>query len=183
VEETEVLREVTIAGLMMRLRLDRIDRLENGMQLIVDYKSSAIAPKVWADERPEDVQLPLYATYAVSGDLGGLVFAQVRPSQMKFQGRVYDAASTLFSWLSKSSGLVKNPLTPDQMESWRTMIERLGEDFVRGVAAVDPREAGKPCKDCHLQAVCRIYENESLLAALDEDGEDSADTEAGASDA
>ena len=38
VSETEVKREVTIAGLTLRLRLDRIDELPDGGQLVIDLQ-------------------------------------------------------------------------------------------------------------------------------------------------
>jgi RecB family exonuclease len=168
VSETEARRDVTIAGLKLTLRLDRIDRLENGQELIVDYKSSEIGPSAWAGERPDDVQLPLYATFAAPDALEGLVFARVRPGQTKFYGRVRDASS-LQPGLNRQNALVKNPLTGQQLEEWRNKIERLAEDFLAGRADVDPKDPRKTCEQCHLHTVCRIYENQSLAAALDED--------------
>ena len=162
---TEILREVAIAGLMLKVRLDRVDRLENGKALIVDYKSSDVGPSAWAGERPDDVQLPLYATFgSAEEDLEGLVFARVRPGEAKFCGRVRDAAGTLQQVLNARNGLVKDPLTELQMEDWRERIERLGEDFLEGRAEVDPKEPGKTCESCHLHAVCRIYESQPLAA-------------------
>jgi ATP-dependent helicase/nuclease subunit B len=176
VSGTEVMRRVTVAGLALKVRLDRVDRLQNGNVLIVDYKSSDVGPKAWAGERPDDVQLPLYATFAApEEDLEGLVFARVRPGEKtKFCGRVRDAAGTLQPGLSARNGLVKDPLTELQLEDWRERIERLGEDFLAGRAEVDPKEPGKTCDSCHLHAVCRIYESQPLAAGAD-DTEDSGD--------
>ena len=46
------------------LRLDRIDRLNDGSLLVIDYKSGNVSPNAWELPRPDDVQLPLYAGFA-----------------------------------------------------------------------------------------------------------------------
>jgi ATP-dependent helicase/nuclease subunit B len=167
---TEVSSQVTVAGLTLDLRLDRIDELQNGGSLVVDYKSSEVGPKAWEGDRPDDVQLPLYATFAVTEKLDGLVFARVRPGNVKFYGRVREASASLRTDLSGRDNLVKEPLTEQQLSHWRQQIERLGEDFVAGHSEVDPKNAGQPCETCHLHAVCRIYENQPLAAlAVDDD--------------
>ena len=76
---TEVTKNITVEGLELRLRLDRIDQLIDNSLLVVDYKSGSVSPSTWDSSRPEDVQLPLYATFALPPDqeLGGLVFAKV----------------------------------------------------------------------------------------------------------
>jgi hypothetical protein len=47
------------------LRLDRIDRLNDGSLLVIDYKTGDVSPKSWDLPRPDDVQLPLYAGFAL----------------------------------------------------------------------------------------------------------------------
>jgi probable DNA repair protein len=177
VAETEARRVVTVAGLELTLRLDRIDQLPNGGRLIIDYKSSEVAPKAWEGDRPDDVQLPLYATFAAPGDLEGLLFARLRPGKTQFHGRVRDAAGSLFAGLGKQSNLIKNPLTDRQLDEWHDRIEQLGRDFLAGRADVDPKDPVKTCERCHLHAVCRIYENQPLAALADEDEDRDEDQE------
>jgi RecB family exonuclease len=168
VAETEVKREVTIAGLTFRLRLDRIDELPDGGKLVIDYKSGEVGPKAWSGDRPDDVQLPLYATFAVPEDLEGLVFARVRPGQTKFYGRLRSAAASLRHDLTRRDKLVSDPLTGQQLEEWRERIEQLGADFIAGRADVDPKSPGKTCQTCHLHVVCRIYEDQAFAPHSDE---------------
>jgi ATP-dependent helicase/nuclease subunit B len=171
VAETEARREVTVAGLKLTLRLDRIDELPNGDWLIIDYKSSEVGPKAWEGDRPDDVQLPLYATFAAPDTLEGLLFARLRQGKTQFHGRVRNAANSLLAGLGKQSNLVKNPLTDRQSDEWHDRIEQLGRDFLAGRADVDPKDPVKTCERCHLHAVCRIYENQPLAALADEDDE------------
>ena len=170
VAATEVKRTVHIAGLTFDLRLDRLDLLSDGSQLVIDYKSGNVSPSAWELPRPDDVQLPLYAGFALEADevLGGLVIAKVRAGEMKFAGRVGDAAATLFAGLKGGSPLVKNPFTAEQLLDWRDCIQQLARDFLAGRTEVDPRETPKTCERCGLQTLCRIQENAALLTAEDE---------------
>jgi len=170
VAETEVRREVTIAGLTLRLRLDRIDELQDGGKLVVDYKTGVVGPRAWEGDRPDDVQLPLYATLAIQEKLEGLVFAKVRPGESHFSGRVRDANGTLQPDLGARSTLVQNPLNDEQLQLWREQIERLGQDFLAGRAEVDPKDSQKTCQTCHLHAVCRIRER--VVTIDDENGDE-----------
>lgn len=180
VARTELDVTRSIAGLTLKLRLDRIDRLSDGSLLVIDYKTGDVSPKAWEMPRPNDVQLPLYAGFGLdeelrtelqqeagnadedetAGRVGGLVFAKVRPGEMCFAGRVGDARATLLSGLGSSLALVKRKFTAEEMDDWRQYIEQMARDFVAGRAEVDPREYPKTCGSCDLQAICRIEENQ-----------------------
>ena len=73
----------------MKLRLDRLDRLNDGSLLVIDYKSGNVAIKSWELPRPDDVQLPLYAAFGLDREreTGGLVFAKVRTGDPSSQAR------------------------------------------------------------------------------------------------
>jgi probable DNA repair protein len=178
--ETESARTKTIVGLTLKLRLDRIDRLSDDSLLVIDYKSGNVAPKSWELPRPDDVQLPLYAGFALDREnevLGGLVFAKVRPGDQSLVGRVFDPAATLFAGLKPVSTLVKNSLTTEVLMDWREAIEKLAKDFLAGRAQVDPREYPKTCDRCGLQTICRIQENRAALEADDEQEDSEAANE------
>jgi ATP-dependent helicase/DNAse subunit B len=179
VAETEVDRTIHISGLTIDLRLDRIDRLNDGSLLVIDYKSGDVSPKAWELPRPDDVQLPLYAGFALDREdevLGGLAFAKVRPGDLAFTGHVGDPAATLFAGLKGSSTLVKNALSAEQLIGWREHIKQLAKDFLTGRAEIDPREYPKTCERCGLQTLCRVEESkgQSQLEG-DEDDADSAE--------
>ena len=65
VAETEAGRSVSVGGLAIDLRLDRIDRLNDDSLLVIDYKTGDVTHKSWERPRPDDVQLPLYAGFAL----------------------------------------------------------------------------------------------------------------------
>jgi ATP-dependent helicase/nuclease subunit B len=176
VEQTELDSTASIHGLLLRLRMDRVDQLNDGTRLIIDYKTGNVSSKSWELPRPDDVQLPLYAGFGLdraSNPLGGLVFAKVRAGKHSFAGRVTDAKSTLQHNLSARSELVKKPFTVEEMIDWRTYIEQMAADFVAGHAEVDPREYPQTCERCGLEALCRVRETRWL----DDDGEDAAEAD------
>ena len=176
VAETEVERTIHLAGLTFDLRLDRIDRLKDDSLLVIDYKSGDVATKLWDLPRPDDVQLPLYAGFAVEGDLGGLAFAKARAGNLKLVGHFFNAATVLFDGLKVSSSLVKKKLTDELLSKWRAHIEELASDFLTGRAEVNPRQYPKTCERCGLQALCRIQEKKFRDPLEDE--EDGYDAEA-----
>ena len=169
--ETEAKRTISLAGLTFSLRLDRLDRLNDGSVLVVDYKTGDVSPKSWELPRPDDIQLPLYAGFALGDDdlLGGLTFAKVRPGKHEFAGCIGAPSGTLFAGLKNGTALMKNALQAEQLDSWKKAIERLAEDFLAGRADVDPRDYPKTCERCRLQTLCRVQENR---IALDEDESD-----------
>ena len=168
--ETEADRAIHLAGLTFDVRLDRIDRLIDKSLLVIDYKTGLVTPKSWDPPRPEDVQLPLYAGFALDpeSELGGLTFAKVRAGQTEFAGRIGDAKATLRTDLTAGSNLVKNALTAEQLIEWREYIERLARNFLAGCADVDPREYPRTCERCGLQTLCRVQENRTLPESEDD---------------
>jgi probable DNA repair protein len=180
VVETEQKNTVAIAGLSLNLRLDRIDRLNDDSLLVIDYKTGDVSPKLWDLPRPDDVQLPLYAGFALPPreELGGLMFAKLRAGERhrEFAGRVRDANATLLSDLKGNKGLVRNTLNDEDMDAWRTYIEQMARDFLAGRAEVDPRHYPKTCERCGLQTLCRIQENQpGAEPDENEDGEEAID--------
>ena len=178
--ETEQKSAVAIAGLSLNLRLDRIDRLIDGSLLVIDYKTGDVSPKLWDLPRPDDVQLPLYAGFALPpGEaLGGLVFAKLRAGEgnREFTGRVRDAKATLLSNLKSTTNLARKPLGNEDMDAWRAYIEQMARNFLAGRAETDPRDYPRTCEHCGLQTICRIQENQPEAETDEnEEGEEASD--------
>ena len=63
-----------IAGLSIRLTVDRIDELPDGRRILIDYKTGVVQPSQWFGQRPEEPQLPLYSM-VVEGEKAAVLFA------------------------------------------------------------------------------------------------------------
>jgi len=179
VVDTEKKSEVSIADRKLTLRLDRIDRLIDNSLLVIDYKTGNVTPQSWELPRPNDVQLPLYAGFAIGEgeELGGLVFAKLRPGERgrELTGRVRRARETLLNDLNGATNLVKNPLEPGDLDGWRDCIQGLAWDFLTGRAEVDPRKYPETCERCSLQAICRVEENLPVIIDEESEGEEDSD--------
>ncbi len=159
VEATEkVLDDVSVGGLKLRLRADRIDCVGEGQRLLVDYKSGQVSTKDWDGMRPNEPQLPLYATFGNVEDVCGVVFARINVEKTRLEGCVSDARAQLFANTTASSKLMKNPYDQTMRDEWTTALLNLAEDFLHGEAQVDPKEQKKTCKFCALPGLCRVAE-------------------------
>ena len=109
--------EVTIAGIALSLKVDRIDELADGRHVILDYKTGDPKPKEWEGARIAEPQLPVYATY-VGSEPAGVMFAKVRADDCAFVGlgaeaglvdgvkAAVDWAATLAQWRAAIAAIV-----------------------------------------------------------------------------
>lgn len=145
--------------LQLHLKVDRIDRLADQSLAIVDYKTGRQIPgqSTWLQERPENMQLPLYAIAAresLQEPIGALCLAQVNAEKYSYSGLV---ASSNFHPQVK-------PLPDDDDHDWQSLGDRfsaavgaLATEFEQGVQRVDPVNGERTCEFCRLQALCRIF--------------------------
>lgn len=149
--EPEQERMVTIGGLTVQVRLDRLDRLADGQYALIDYKTGQPKLKSWDGERPESPQVPLYAVTAEE-PLAAIAFAQVRRGDCRFRGYALQDEALPGAKVA----------TPDEfaerVETWRKTLTSLAAGFMAGLAPVDPKERYTTCAYCHLPALCRIEE-------------------------
>jgi RecB family exonuclease len=147
VVEPEKEREAEVGGVRFRLKLDRIDRLQDGSDVIVDYKTGFKTTTAWDGDRPDDPQLPLYSVVYGDRPLAGLAFGLVKAGEMKFRG------------VAAHDGIVPGGQVIEmepRIEEWRGVMERLAADFRAGHAQADPKDVNKSCRYCALAGLCRI---------------------------
>jgi ATP-dependent helicase/DNAse subunit B len=150
VEATENELHIKLGGLPLHVRIDRVDRLQNGGLVLIDYKSGGEVNKnKLRGECPAEPQLLVYAA-AESRRVEGLLFGYVAPRDLAMKG------------LTRSKILDSRTVEGCDRE-WDTFLEeardevkRLAADFVRGHALVDP--AKNACTYCELAPLCRKNE-------------------------
>ncbi len=145
------LADVAVGPLRLNLRVDRIDRLDDGRAFLLDYKTAdRVSPSLWEGARLEEPQLPIYAVFGGIADVGEIAFAQIRPGKGK---------TKLAAYGSESGGM----LPP--YDEWADSLTALAEDFASGQARVDPARGDATCRLCGLYGVCRIRSQASPPAA------------------
>lgn len=150
-------QSLQLGDLSIHIKIDRIDELEDGSKVCIDYKTGkAVSPKNWFGDRPQDPQLPLYALQQQE-NLSALTFLQVFSHETKWLGITED--SEQFPELIPLEK-VKDADHPDnwnqQLNFWRDSLSAIGQQFIDGHAAVDPFDANKTCSYCHLKPLCCI---------------------------
>ncbi len=167
----EAKRKVAIGGLTLTTRLDRVDELDDGRRIIIDYKSKAPSVTTMLGDRPEEPQLPLYLVTAEPNAVA-VAFAQVRAGNMRFTAVTRDndllpggkalSESRYGDWYGSWEDLVAE---------WRINLERIVADFMSGSAKIDPRKYPDACRNCDAKPFCRVHERiaSGVINKADED--------------
>lgn len=162
VEGNELQTKLTIGGMNIKLKLDRVDRLDNNEVWIIDYKTGKPDPNEWFGDLPTEPQLPLYHLSSEE-TVSALLYGQLKANDLKLKGYSRHEYNTGYvTPLSKA----KHPeayLNWDQQTiSWRQTFESLAHQYLNGYAAVAPKDPPKTCQYCDLHALCRIHEKQQF---------------------
>lgn len=147
-------REVSISGLSLQCRLDRVDELENGLQVIIDYKSGHAAIAQWSPESLLEPQLPLYAVDA-GPSVGGIAFGQIRTSGAQLKALT---SADLALMPKKSRAITVLDDWQSQLQAWSQTINARIDHFVQGWAVVEPLDKTLSCRYCPYGMACRVAE-------------------------
>ncbi len=156
---------LVLSDLPLDFKIDRIDQLDSGELILIDYKTgSQNFIKAWAEERISAPQLPLYALsqHNQGHVVHAVMFAQVRLGDCAYLGL---AAETGFG-LPEAKQIKVKPLEQvkdfnEQFEDWnqclthwRYALENIAEEFMFGDARVAPGN-DSVCVNCPTPAICR----------------------------
>jgi hypothetical protein len=155
------------AGLAFAVRIDRVDKLQDGSRVLIDYKSG-LASADWRGERPDNPQLPIYALLQPQA-LVAVAYGRISAAECDFVAE--SERKGIFSSGSRASQMEGMPNFGALMALWSQRIEKLAREFADGRAAVDPTLHA--CRSCRLHGLCRVPSALDIAAVLGE-GENSA---------
>jgi ATP-dependent helicase/nuclease subunit B len=137
--------EKTFHNFTIKVRVDRINQMEDQSLQIIDYKTGKSF-----DLGASQIQLFLY--YFICAELNqnvqisDLIFAILSQGKANFR--------------SILAPILKKMDLETIKKEWQEKISRLALDFNLGKASVDPIDQNIACSYCHLEPLCRVKEND-----------------------
>ena len=145
-----------LGRLTLKVRMDRIDRLQDGSLVVLDYKTGQVTIADWFGDRPKDPQLPLYVLVQEQA-VNAIAFYKVQATGCGFEGLANREGILPQIKLFQNSNYSESFADWSSLQNyWRTVLTALGEAFVQGDARIDPLP--KACTYCNLQPLCRQME-------------------------
>ena len=147
---------LSIGPLRLRTRADRIDRLEDGSLLLIDYKGSEHNVTEWLGERPDEPQLPLYLLQQDDRQpIAAIAFFMLDTERSKLAGLgAHDDLAPGIK-LPRHDEMATDPWNT-QIDLWQQHLTRLAEEFAAGIARVTPKRLPHSCEYCPHRPLCRI---------------------------
>ena len=174
VRAIEARRSLRLADAQLEVRIDRIDELADGTSIIFDYKSGKPARLDWLGERLAQPQLLVYEC-AAGVEVAALAAVHLLPRRLQYRG-LADQSGRLPRLEVLGPGAGQGTARDEwhaQSARWRAALERLARDFLAGRAQLDP--AAHACRTCHLHALCRIADAQTVAEDRAELPAESAD--------
>ena len=158
-----------IGDVEFSVRLDRVDALEDGRRVIIDYKGGQASINAWAGDRPDEPQMPLYAVTHPE-PVAAVAFARLkRGSDFGFAGLAESGdilpGTAAFDQDRRAQRFIPDrearpgampPSWEEMFENWRGVLENLANEFRQGIASVNPKP--RACDWCDQHLLCRVHE-------------------------
>lgn len=151
-------KTIKLEKLPIHIRYDRVDELDDGSLVVLDYKTGLSSIQDWQGDRPNEPQVPLYAI-ANSKKVSAAAFAIINNDSIGFAG-IADR-EFIAPGIEAAENLQRSELPADWqsiLQHWEKVLHQLAREFVAGSAAVDPKHPANTCRYCELQSLCRIRE-------------------------
>ena len=146
----EIQSELHIGGVRLRLRIDRVDALDE-QWILIDYKTGRPQKPRLHDERLVEPQLPAYALAQPRAQAVALLHLAETPQ--------LTGANATGARLPRFNSVRGDDDFDALRARWRGQLESLVDEYLNGVATVTP--VSDACRNCHLQTVCRVGVNQA----------------------
>ncbi|MCG8413576.1 MAG: PD-(D/E)XK nuclease family protein [Pseudomonadales bacterium] len=158
-------------GMVFNLKIDRVDRLDDGSLAVIDYKTgkTVASPTSWLSDRPQDLQLPFYSTVMnelQQESVAAIAIAHVNPERTDYSG-IMEQKQFHRSLTSVSEKLPGDMDWPALNHHFKLKVQEIADEFLQGIARISPVDYSERCSDPQIRALCRVPDSE----ATDETGD------------
>lgn len=147
VKALEAAHTLEIGGLLLKLRIDRLDTVLEDEVWVIDYKTNLPLNKPWQEERPEAPQLLMYAL--LDENMKALLFLQIKTGQFLCCG-----ISAEEHHLDGLKSIQKDSSWTAEKNAWQQRLNQLALEFQGGQCAPMPQRQST-CLTCEYQNLCR----------------------------
>ncbi|MBF0193853.1 MAG: PD-(D/E)XK nuclease family protein [Magnetococcales bacterium] len=160
VVEREANSFIEVGGVKVNFRIDRVDKLESGELVVVDYKTGAASVQTWFSDRPQEPQMLLYAL-ANKNKLAALVYGQITASEQRYMGLAHEDGIIPSIDLLESGKYSTDHLDWQTLLShWSNVVGHLANQHKTGVVWVDPLP--NACDWCDFPLLCRVAQQRDI---------------------
>ena len=138
---------INIAGLEIKVRVDRLDQVDD-KKWVIDYKSSLPVNKPWNEDRPQEPQLLLYAL--LDEQINTLLFMQIKTGKILCSG-----LSEIKQETKGISALKKDESWINFRDTWKQQLSLLAQEIQEGYCPPQPINSTL-CGHCDFKNLCRI---------------------------
>ena len=178
VEACEQEIKTTIEGISIQLIIDRVDVLEDGRRVVMDYKtSSQLSYQSWSEAAITEPQLPMYAAILLQDqDVAAVCFARLKLGEQRFIGIA--AEEDLLPDVEVLGGKRANTFDPHRFPDWSSVLSHWRERFASTARDLRDGKAAVMVEDeallhyCEVLPLLRLPERQlqfELLAPVNQD--------------
>ncbi len=139
--------ELDLNGLLLTIRLDRVDRTSADDWIVIDYKTGPSSLSGALEPPLTNPQLPIYSL--TDDRIRGVFYALVLSDRSRSVG-IAESTDLL------PASRVKVVSWDEQVDSWRTTLAETADQYRQGFASVQPHPGA--CAYCELKSLCRVEE-------------------------
>lgn len=150
--QTEGRYQLELGNLSFALRIDRLDKVDDGV-VVIDYKTGNVGIGHVEDTLIAP-QLPCYSI--IRQDIAGVYYAQLRDGDCKVVGLSDDELQLVETKNKRIKTTVTDAGWQQQRTQWAKRLRILARDIEVGHAAVNPQP--NACRYCQLKPLCRVDE-------------------------
>ena len=150
----EEIKTVTIDGLSINVRIDRIDRLTGNQYLLIDYKTGQVNLNELINLPLKSPQLPLYLSVDFSFIPHAAAWFVIHNEKSEYIG-VSNVSLDIDS-VKVVADLAEHLDWNALLLQWRVELNRMARDFIKGRLQVQPLNSAQTCRLCDLQTFCRV---------------------------